>query len=242
MQHKKKARYEQGCFIIEGYKEFIHARNAGIIFSAIIHCPGINPYYSHQYDCELIEVTPEVYEKIAYRGKTEGLLAIAKIPETTIDNLKLKDDCLILIAQGVEKPGNLGALLRTADAVGVDAMIVADNVGIDIYNPNAVRASLGALFTVPTFVLSIDQTCNWLKQNNIKAILTSPDATTNYTDIDYKGRTAIILGSEHDGLPTDWLSQADQKVTIPMNGKMDSLNVSCSAAILLYEALRQRSQ
>ncbi len=241
LQQKKQQRYEQNCFVIEGRKEIDCAREGGIEFEAIVHCPDIYDDFYHQDDCSLWQVSAGVYEKIAYRGNVEGLIAIAKIPSGSIESLLLPKNPLILVAQGLEKPGNLGALLRTADAAGVNALIVAGDNTVDIYNPNVVRASIGAIFTVPTFALSLEQTRLWLEKNKIKAVLTCPQATDNYTNIDYNVGVAIVLGSEHDGLPDSWLSQADCKVKIPMLGQMDSLNVSCSAAIMLYEALRQRT-
>jgi TrmH family RNA methyltransferase len=190
-------------------------------------------------DTRLVEVDQRVYARMAYRDKVEGLLAVAPIPRRNIEAFDVSETPFLLVALGIEKPGNLGALLRTADGAGVDALLLCGG-GVDLYNPNVIRASLGAVFTVPAFEMSLESALTWLGKRKIQIILTSPDASTDYTNLDYTGPVAIVLGSEKQGLPEILLRQDITQVKIPMYGQMDSLNVSCSGAILLYEVLRQR--
>ncbi len=253
---KKRQRDREGVFVIEGEKELLYALANGISIETLLYCPeliGANKQLTTDtaierqlesagaQGTELVAVSQQVYGKIAYRQKVGGLAAIARMPGQNIDELKLSANPFILVIHGVEKPGNLGALLRTADGAGVDAVIVCD-ADVDLFNPNVVRSSLGAVFTVKTFVLSMEQTIGWLAANKIKAILSTPQGDRDYTDIDYTGPTAVVLGSEKAGLPTQWLGQNLCKVKIPMYGQMDSLNVSTSGAILFYEAVRQRKK
>lgn len=246
-------RRKAGLFVLEGRKEIAHALNAGIGIVEFFFCPEIIAddeavsEYPGLLDAvssstaDIYQVTPQIYEKIAYRGKVEGMIAIATYPEQKPDFSKLPANPLILVVEGVEKPGNLGAILRSADGAGVDMVLIADNGGTDLYNPNVIRSSVGAIFTVPTFCLPLDSVISLLNDNTVRIVLTSPDATTSFWQIDYNGPVAIVLGSEHAGLPQNWLSSRLLSVYIPMAGKMDSLNVSCSAAIMLYEARRQRT-
>ncbi len=235
-------RLEEGTFTIEGRKEISLAIANSIQIDTIIHCRDLYPDYSHQ-DCNTlyIEVSQTVYAKIAYRQKAEGLIAIARTPKRNINTFKLPEKPFILVAQGIEKPGNLGALLRSADGAGVDAIILIENGGVDIFNPNVVRASLGSVFTVPTFNMDMSEARKWLTKNDIATILTTPSATIDYTQVDYNRPVAVVLGSESEGLPNKWLSDPNAtKVIIPLLGHMDYLIVSCSAAIVLYQARQQR--
>lgn len=246
-------RRKAGEFVIEGRKEIAHALNVGIQITDFFYCPGIIAdeealsEYPGLIDAvsnsthNVYEVTPQVYDRIAYRGKVEGLAAIAEYPDFKPDFAELGDNPLVLVVEGVEKPGNLGAILRTADAAGVDMVLIADNGGTDIYNPNVIRSSLGAVFTLKVFALPVDDVIEVLRANKVKTVLTSPDATSSFWQADYTGPTAIVLGSEHEGLPKYWLESEKTSVYIPMAGLMDSLNVSVSAAVMLYEARRQRS-
>jgi RNA methyltransferase, TrmH family len=242
-----------GLFVIEGEKEFLHAVAGGVRFDALICCGELMADnallncvealagYSGGADSFVAEVTPQVYAKIAYRQNVGGIIALAHIPQNDINTLKLSECPLVLVIAGVEKPGNIGALLRTADGVGFDAVIVVEDGGADLYNPNVIRASLGAIFTVKVFSIGRGEAVEWLRSRNIRPILTSPDATEDYTAVDYSGAVAIVVGSESGGLPEEWLQSAGCKVKIPMNGQMDSLNVSCAGAVIMYEALRQRN-
>ena len=248
----RKGRLRENVFLIEGEKELLHAINGQIKFETILYCPKIMAdnnqlcsvdsfnEFSQLKDAQWFEVSEQVFAKVAYRDKAGGILAVAGTPSITIEQLKLSKNPFILVVHGVEKPGNLGAILRTADGAGVDAVIVCEPE-IDLYNPNVVRASLGALFTVQVLALSSDKTVEWLIANEIKIVVSTPSATQDYHTFDYKGPIALVVGSEKDGVSQQWLETQIDQVRIDMKGQMDSLNVSCSTAILLYEALRQRS-
>ncbi len=247
----RKHRQRENIFLIEGETELRHALANTIEFETLLYCPSIMranldfntpeklkscPQFSQT---EIIEVTEQVFAKIAYRDQTGGIVALAHTPKITTADISLSDNPFILVVHGVEKPGNLGALLRTADAAGVDAILLCDP-DIDLYNPNVIRASLGAIFTVGTVIMSSSDALDWLKKNKINIIVSTPDTTANYCDINLAGATALVVGSEKDGVSDEWLGPDLKQVRIPMYGQMDSLNISCSAAILLYETLRQR--
>jgi TrmH family RNA methyltransferase len=178
---------------------------------------------------------------VAYRGGTEGVIAELKCKEKTLEGLKLKENPLIVVLESVEKPGNLGAILRSADASGADAVIVCDPL-TDLYNPNLIRSSIGGIFTVPTATATSEETINWLKAQNIRIYTAQLQDSEWYYDTDMTGGTAIIMGTEATGLTDIWRKAADAHIKIPMLGKLDSLNVSVSAAILLFEAVKQRNQ
>lgn len=192
---------------------------------------------------QLFEVTPDVYAKMAYREESGGLLLVIPYFTHTLETLPLSPIPFLVIIAGAEKPGNVGAILRTADAAGVDGVILTTNdsqTGTDIYNPNIIRASLGAIFTVPIVAATEQETISWLKAQNIKMVATTPAAQTAYTAVSLITPVAIIMGSESHGLSSTWLTTANQQVFIPMYGKVDSLNLSTATAILLYEVVRQR--
>ena len=256
LRKKKRLRFQKGIFLIEGERELLHALAGGIEFETMVFCrellAGNEELKSMESlaerssigstgAVELVEISPQAYGKIALRENTEGIVGVAKIPRRDIYKLQLSKNPLVLVAAGVEKPGNLGALLRTADGAGVEVLIVCGRE-VDLYNPNVVRSSLGALFTVPAFSLSWEETWQWLQEKRIRMIFTSPAAEKDYTKEDYTGAVAIFLGSEKEGLPSEWLRKKNSKVKIPMRGRMDSLNTSCSGAIVLYEAVRQRER
>ena len=185
------------------------------------------------------ELSKELYAKVAYREGTEGVMAIVKSRELRLDELQLGDRPLVMVLEGVEKPGNLGAVLRSADAAGADAVIVCDPL-TDLWNPNLIRASIGAVFTVPTVCCSSAEAIAWLKARGIRILTAQLQDSSVYYDADMTGPTAIVMGTEATGLTDPWRQAADAHVLIPMLGRLDSLNVSVSAAILLYEAVRQR--
>ena len=256
LREKRRVRLQEGVFLIEGERELLHALAGGIEFETMVYCRQLlvgNAELNSMESLagrfsigstgavELVQVSPRVYGKIALRENTGGMVGVAKIPRRDIYKLQLSKNPLVLVIAGIEKPGNLGALLRTADAAGVEVVIVCDGK-VDLYNPNVVCSSLGALFTVPTFPLSWEETGQWLQENRILMILTSPAVEKDYTEEDYTGAVAIFLGSEKEGLPSEWLRKKASQVKIPMRGQMDSLNVSCSGAIVLYEAVRQRKR
>lgn len=192
---------------------------------------------------QLFEVTPDVYAKMAYREESGGLLLVIPYFTHTLETLPLSPIPFLVIIAGAEKPGNVGAILRTADVAGVDGVILTTNnaqTGTDIYNPNVIRASLGAIFTVPIVAATEQETISWLKAHQITMVATTPTAQTAYTAVSLTTPVAIIMGSESQGLSSTWLTSADRQVFIPMYGKVDSLNLSTATAILLYEVVRQR--
>jgi TrmH family RNA methyltransferase len=244
---KASERREQGVFIIEGLRELCLADQAGYEITQLFICEELlisDETYNLE-NCKLenteqYTITKEVYESIAYRGTTEGVIATAKPKLHSLDSLKLSANPLILVIEGVEKPGNLGAMLRTCDAVGIGAVIVCDT-RTDIYNPNVVRSGIGTVFTNQIAIASTAQVISFLKDKGVKTYAADLTASQGYYQKDLSKSTAIIVGDEATGLSPEWMQAADERIKIPMLGRIDSLNVSVSAAVLLYEALRQRS-
>ena len=189
---------------------------------------------------QVIEVPRELYAKIAYREGTEGMIAEVKLRERSLEGLELKENPLVVVLEGVEKPGNLGAVLRSADAAGADAVLICDPL-TDLYNPNLIRASIGAVFTVPVACCSSEEAIKWLKEKHINIYTAQLQDSSWYYDTDMRGGTAIVIGTEATGLTDAWREAADAHIRIPMLGELDSLNASVSAAILLFEAVRQRN-
>lgn len=243
----RKGRDEQERIIIDGVREIGLALAAGVevielfCFGALCHDAAHQQLLekAKQTKAELIEVTPAVMEKLAYGNRVEGVVAVAQRPKRALADLELPADALIAVVEGVEKPGNLGAILRSADAAGVAALIVADG-GTDLFNPNAIRASLGAIFTVPVFAAASVASLEWLREQKFKLLSARVDADAEYTAADFRGRTAIVLGSEADGLTPLWQANDIRAIRLPLLGRVDSLNLSATAAVLFYEALRQR--
>lgn len=245
----RRQRNLSGLMLIEGVKELALSIKGGVSINRLFYCEDL--FKGPEQDiilkaaaaqsAELIPISTHVFEKMAYREDSFGLIAVAKQPIKTLNDIPLKKSPLIIVVEGVEKPGNLGAIIRSADAAGVDGVIVCGR-STDIYNPNAVRASIGTVFTVPVVEAALSETISWLKVKSIKAIATSPHAETVYFDAALKGPCAIVMGSEHEGLSKIWIDEADLLVRIPMEGEADSLNLAMSTTILLYEALRQRRQ
>ena len=199
------------------------------VFSSFEHRPEVQ-YYS---------VAKSVFEKIAMRERTDGLYVLFRSRAATLLDLEQKERALYLVLEGLEKPGNLGAILRTADCVGVDAVIVTAK-RVDIFNPNLIRASLGTIFLLPVVVAGVEEVAAHLKSRNMRMICADPAAEKSHFDVRLDGPLALILGSEADGLSDYWLKHADEKLCIPMKGTVDSLNVSVAAAVFMYEAVRQR--
>ena len=189
---------------------------------------------------QIVEVPRELYEKIAYRGGTEGMIAEVKVRERSLEGLEMRENPLVVVLEGVEKPGNLGAVLRSADAAGADAVLICDPL-TDLYNPNLIRASIGAVFTVPVACCSSEEAIKWLKEKHINIYTAQLQDSSWYYDTDMRGGTAIVIGTEATGLTDAWREAADAHIRIPMLGELDSLNASVSAAILLFEAVRQRN-
>lgn len=225
LQQKSSLRREEGLFVVEGQREIEHCVACGY--------EVVELYKKDE------NVNAAVYEKMAYRGSTEGMIAVVKCKEHTLKDLRLKEDPLIVVLESVEKPGNLGAVLRTAEAAGVDAVIVCDPL-TDVYNPNVIRASIGGVFCVPTAVCSSEECIAFLKAHQIQILTAQLQDSYEYYDYDMRQATAIVMGTESTGLSQQWREAADAHIRIPMLGRLDSLNVSVSAAILMYEAVRQR--
>lgn len=245
----RKGREETGLTVMEGVKEVLYAHAAGIKLKEIYICRELLGPNEEKQLADILgkkgnaveETSPDVFKKISYGDRREGVLAVGAPKVLDFAQLKLKEDpALVVIVEKAEKPGNLGAILRTCDAAGVDALIVCDGK-TDIYNPNAIRASLGTVFSVPVVQATNEKTLAFLKQNNIAVCAASPAADLNYSYADFRKSIAITVGSEEEGLSNFWLKAADETVKIPMYGKVDSLNLSVSTAILVYEALRQRN-
>ena len=244
---KRACRDEEGLLIIEGYRELKRALENDHTPLDLFYCADL---FQGENEPALIEqcraagatitnCTAEVFGKMAYRDRPEGLLALAPQIGGSLADLSLPPDPLLLIAERIEKPGNLGTMLRSADAAGVDAVLVCDHC-TDINNPNVVRASIGTLFTLPVVEASSRETRRWLTENRIQAVAATPHTDTRHTDIDYRRGTAILVGAEQYGLSDFWMDAADAHVRIPMQGQCDSLNVAAAATILLFEAVRQR--
>ena len=241
-------RDESRLLIIEGYRELKRALDNQHRPAALFYCADF--FLGHN-EPELIRrcreagadcfrCAPVVFQKMAYRDRPEGLLAVAPQIRRTLSDLKLSAAPLILVAEAIEKPGNLGTLLRSADAAGADAVIVCDE-RTDIHNPNVVRASIGTLFTLPVIEAGSRETLDWLRARGIRLLAATPHTDLDYTQADLKPGIAIVVGAEQVGLSSLWLRETDLKVRIPMRGQSDSLNVAAAATILLFEARRQRS-
>ena len=240
---KAARRKKDDLIIIEGAKELDMAARAGIEPEAVFYCSeySADRNSADRFNEERVfPVAPAVFDRISLRQHPDGVLALARPRYLLLNDLKLSANPLLVILDGVEKPGNLGAILRTADAVGADAVVVCDPQ-TDIYNPNVIRASRGTVFTEQVVVAGSEKAIAWLEAKKIKTFATMPDAPAEYTDTDFTVPGAVVIGTEHEGLSDKWLRAADEKIKIPMKGKIDSLNASVSAAIILYEALRQRS-
>ena len=243
LQQKSSERRKQNLIVIEGLREITLALNGKINIKSIFICPEIIDLSTIEgkFNSDIIfEVTSDVYDKLAYRNSTEGILALAEVKHSTLENLKLRENPLIIVLESVEKPGNLGAILRTADAANVDAVIISDPL-TDIYNPNVIRSSIGCVFTTQVVTASSDETIKWLKDKKIKSYAAALTAKDYYHTKDFTKPTAIVMGTEATGLSDNWLKNTDNQIIIPMSGKIDSLNVSTSTAILVFEAMRQRN-
>ena len=238
LQEKSKARREQGLFVVEGQRELEHCINAGYKVHTVFYCPEVAPVIPGLTG-NLIEVPEQLYRKIAYRESTEGIIAEVEAKSLSLEDLALPENPLIVVLEAVEKPGNLGAVLRSADAAKADAVIVCDPL-TDLYNPNLIRASIGAIFTVPTVAASSEETIAFLKARGVRILTAQLQDSSLYYDVDMKCGTAIVMGTESTGLTDVWRRAADAHIRIPMLGRLDSLNVSVSASILLFEAVRQR--
>lgn len=242
-------RDELNLFIVEGYRELKRALDNGRTPDALFHCAELflgsnEPALIEQCrkaGAALFPCTPDVFQKMAYRERPEGLLALFPQQHLTLADLTLPAHPLLIVAEAIEKPGNLGTILRSADAAGVDAVIVCDRC-TDMHNPNVVRASTGTLFSVPIAEASSAETLAWLKSHQIRILSATPHTDTDYDAVDLSCGVAIVVGTEQHGLSNLWMEHADLKVRIPMHGQADSLNVASATTILLFEAVRQRKK
>ncbi len=242
LQEKAKARKLSGTFLMEGQREISIAIKGGYQIETVLFVPEIcTEKQASQLapTAELIEINKEVFQKLAYRDTTEGILAVAKTKSTLLSDLKLSQNPLILVAEAPEKPGNIGALLRTADAAHLDAVIIA-NPKSDLYNPNIVRSSVGCLFTNQIATGTTAEIIAFLKEKNIAMYCATLQNSNGYHLENYTTPTALVVGTEATGLTQEWRDAATQNIIIPMQGEIDSMNVSVAAAILIFEAKRQR--
>ena len=269
LQQKSAETRRTGLFVVEGRREVEHCVEMGLEVVEVFVCEEMGGWNCDQVAAnrteemkktegmkeaegmketkkaevtrgvKVTEVTRGVYEKMAYRGGTEGVMAVVKSEERRLEELELRENPLIVVVERVEKPGNLGAILRSADAAGADAVVVCDPL-TDLWNPNLIRSSIGAVFTVPCVACGSEECIEFLKAHGIQILTAQLQDSELYYDTDMRRGTAIVMGTEATGLTDVWREAADAHIRIPMLGRLDSLNVSVSAAILLYEAVRQR--
>ena len=243
---RRKHRGRQGRTLIDGARELSRAIAANIQITEIYFCPAFCQTSEScllleqidEFTMDVYEVAENVFEHLAFGERAEGFIAVAIPPKNDLDDLEIPRNSLVVIVEGIEKPGNLGAIVRSADGAGVSAVILADQK-TDVFNPNAIRASLGTVFSMPICSAESKEVCNWLKVKDFQVIAATVDAKDSYVEVDYTVPTAIILGAESTGLSGIW--QTAHPVSIPMYGVADSLNVSASAAVLFYEAQRQKA-
>ncbi len=243
LQEKSKARKQTGTFLIEGQREISLAIKGGYKIETVLFLPElvseseINKLIQNSF--QIIEINKEVYQKLAYRDTTEGILAVARTKSLKLSDLKLSDNPLILVVESLEKPGNIGAVLRTADAANLDAVLIA-NPKSDLYNPNIVRSSVGCLFTNQIATGTSEEIISFLKEKKIDFYSATLQNSTSYHTQNFTTPTALVVGTEATGLTQQWRDEATQNIIIPMQGEIDSMNVSVAAAILIFEAKRQR--
>jgi len=244
LQQKSQERRKSKLFVLEGQRELERAAARGYQIATLFLCPEIAGENATLPQCqrpyEVVEVSPQVYGRMAYREGTEGMLALLEQKNLSLADLRWQGAPLFVVLEGVEKPGNVGAILRSADAAGVTAVVVCDPQ-CDLWNPNLLRASLGSAFTVPTVACTSQECIQFLKQQGVSILTAQLQDSHLYYDTDMKRPTAIVMGTEATGLTDAWRQAADAHIRIPMLGGMDSLNVSVSAAILMFEAVRQRA-
>jgi len=242
LRDKGKVRQQNGTFLIEGKKEISLAFEGGYEIEKILFVPefiSANELKNCSEETKFIEVSKEIFRKLAYRENTGGVIGIAKSRKLNLSNLRLSENPLILIAEAPEKPGNIGALLRTADAAKLDAVIIANPKG-DLYNPNIIRSSVGCLFTNQIATGTTAEIISFLKENDITIYCATLQKAISYHTVDYTMPAALVVGTESTGLSQEWRDSAAENIIIPMKGKIDSMNISVSASILIFEAKRQR--
>ncbi len=242
---KPRERRASGLVIIEGIREIRRAWASGWTFSELFVCEDLVKFADRHFidelssQCQTERISTEAFEHVAYRENSDGLLALARKPKLSLSSLMPGNNPLILVVESVEKPGNLGAIMRTADAAGVNAVLVCDPA-TDLFNPNTIRSSVGCIFTVPVRACTSQEAFDWLKDHKISVASTTLEGSTDYLDADLTGPVAIVMGTEADGLSRFWTENAHHRIRIEMKGIADSLNVSAAAAIVTFEAIRQR--
>jgi TrmH family RNA methyltransferase len=241
LREDKRQRQKDGVMLVEGCDELTLALGSGLKPQSLLTAPELVSRSIDISQADVTTVTRAVFEKISYRDNPDGWLGIFPIPKTSLDDLNLSACPLVIVAESVEKPGNLGAILRTADAAHVDVLLVCDP-RVDLWNPNVVRASRGAVFTVPTVEVDSPTALAWLGSKGMRVLAATPSAEILYTSVDLNQPIALAVGTEDEGLTDFWMKNADIKVKIPMMGKVNSLNVSIATALITYEAVRQRSE
>ncbi|HUT94286.1 MAG TPA: RNA methyltransferase [Thermoguttaceae bacterium] len=245
----RRHRQKQGRIRIDGARELGRAIQAGVPIAEAFVCEPLCQSDESQRvlaelrssGAEILAVSEAVFDKLAFGDRADGVLGVAAMPKPTLADLTLSDNPLVAVLEGAEKPGNVGAVLRTGDAAGLSALVVADG-RTDLYNPNAIRASLGTIFTLPVCTATAQETLDWLRQQGLAIYAARVDGSVLYTEADLRRPAAIVLGSEAEGLTDLWMSDDVTPIRLPMLGAADSLNVSATAAVLFYEALRQRRQ
>jgi RNA methyltransferase, TrmH family len=245
---QRRQRDKQRRFLIDGVRELMRAISAGVEFAEVFVCEPLCQSSEArealaqiaQTSAAVLSLTPQVFGKLTFGERAEGVLAVAHTPTKSLDDLLLPPDALVVVVEDVEKPGNLGAILRTADAAGVSAVIAAGH-GTDLYNPNCIRASLGTVFTMPVCAAGVEETLRFLRLKGLSIYAARVDAAMLYTDVPLANAVALVLGSEAAGLSAAWRGDDIVPICLPMRGAADSLNLSATAAVLCYEAVRQRS-
>jgi len=234
-----------GLFVVDGQREIELALSAGQAVVSLFYSPGLAKGNQDLVSAvrlkkgEILEVAESIFQKICYKENPDGFLAVVKLQEKSLADINLSKNPLLVILERVEKPGNLGAILRTAYAVNSTAVIINDSQ-TDIYNPNVIRASEGMIFSQTVVKASVSETLVWLKSHRITSFVAATSGSQKYTSVDLTGPAAFVFGSEANGLSREWLEGADQAIKIPMRRGLDSLNVSVSAAVILFESIRQR--
>lgn len=240
-------RAKQGRFVIDGAREIRRALEANVDLTDVFVCEPLCQSDDRRQVLAAIghtqaqrhDVTPEVLDKLSYGQRNEGMLAVASAPRRNLADLRLPENALLAVLEAVEKPGNVGAVLRSADAAGVHAVVVADP-HTDLYNPNTIRASLGTVFTMQVVAASAEETLRWLREGGVNVYAARVDGQREYTEVDLTRPAALVLGSEAEGISDVWRAGDVTGIRLPMQGRADSLNVSATAAVLFYEAQRQR--
>ncbi len=245
---RRRVREEEGLTVVDGHEELALALDAGVVPTTVLHCPELMADPTAGADlvdraraagASTLRCGRAAFEKVAYREGPDGLLAVVPVAGVALADLDLPPDPLVVVCEGLEKPGNLGAVLRTADAAGAAAVVSADPV-TDWGNPNVVRASKGTVFSVPVASAPTGEVVGWLRTHGIRLVATTPDTDVLHTEVDYRGGVAVAVGTEKTGLTAEVLDAADARVRIPMHGRVNSLNASTAAAVVVYEAVRQR--